>query len=174
LPGKEEDLVMVFTHIITHGLFYAVIGNGYLFLMMITFSPRVWGYHDYPEVVKNKVPPQTKREKITAAIGGIPWIIFVLAFPFISTYMLKFEFGGEIPFVIAFLNVFVLVHLLVVGDLVILDWLIISRITPKFVVIPGSEKEDYKDFSHHYTDHAKAEIILIPACLIIAAIVKYV
>ena len=165
---------MVFTHIITHGLFFAVIGNGYLFLMMITFSPRVWGYHDYPEVVKKKVPPQTKKEKITATIGGIPWIIFVLVFPFISTYMLKSEFGGEIPFVIAFFNVFVLVHLFVVGDLVILDWLIISRITPEFVIIPGSEREDYRDFSHHYKDHARAEIILIPVCLIIAAIVKYI
>ena len=42
------------------------------------------------------------------------------------------------------------------GDLFFLDWLIVSKITPKFVIIPGSEAEDYKDFSHHYKGHAKA------------------
>jgi hypothetical protein len=67
-----------------------------------------------------------------------------------------------------------MVHLLVVGDLVILDWLIVSRITPKFVIIPGSEKEDYKDFSHHYKSHAKAEIVLIPVCLVTGAIVTFI
>ncbi len=165
---------MVFTHIITHGLLFAVIGNGYLFLMMITLSPRIWGYSDYPEVIKKKVPPQTKKEKMTTVITGFPWILFVLVFPFFSTYILKAELGGEISLLTAFINVLAMVQLFFVGDMVILDWLIISRITPKFVIIPGSEKEDYKDFSHHYKGHAKAEIILIPLCLIIAAIVKYV
>jgi hypothetical protein len=165
---------MAFKHIITHGLFYAVIGNGYLFLVMVTTSPRVWGYNDYPEVIKKKVPPQTKKEKLTAAIWGVPWIIFGIAFPFISTYILKAGLGGIIPFYLAFFNVFVMIHLLVLGDIVVLDWLIISRITPRYVIIPGSGIEDYKDFSHHYKSHAKAEIKLIPACLIIAAIVTYV
>ena len=165
---------MVIRHIITHGFFFAVIGNAYLFLIMITTSPRVWGYKDYPEVVKKKVPPQTKKEKTIAAIWGIPWIIFITGFPFVSTYMLKAGLGGDISFLTAFINVFVMVHLLVVGDVVVLDWLIISRITPAYVIIPGSEKEDYKDFSHHYKSHAAAEIKLIPVCVIIAAIVTYV
>jgi hypothetical protein len=45
--------------------------------------------------------------------------------------------GGEIPFWTAFLNVFALVFLATLGDLVILDWL---KITPEFVMIPGTEK----------------------------------
>ncbi len=45
---------MVVTHLITHGLFFAVIFNGYLLLVMVLTSPRVWGYTDYPEVIKNK------------------------------------------------------------------------------------------------------------------------
>ena len=165
--------MLVISHLITHGLFYAVIMNGYLFLLMITTSPRVWGYTDYPEVVKNKVPPQTKREKLLAMFIGLPWFIFVLGFPIFSTYALKSKLGNEIPFWIAFLNLFVLVLLATMGDLVILDWFVISKITPKFVIIPGSEEADYKDFSHHYKAHAQAAVILILLCLIIAGIVWY-
>jgi hypothetical protein len=165
---------MVLSHIITHGLFYGVVGTGYLFLLMITLSPRVWGYQDYPEIVKNKVPPQTRKEKTVAAIVGVPWFLFVLGFPVYSTYMLKSNLGGEIPFAIAFLNVFVMFLFFTFGDLVLLDWLVIARITPEFVIIPGSVKADYKDFTHHYKAHARAAIPITALCLIIAAVVRFV
>ena len=164
---------MMVTHLITHGLFFAVIFNGYLLLVMVLTSPRVWGYNDYSEVIKNKVPPQTQREKLLAALIGLPWFIFVLGFPIFSTYVLKSKLGDEIPFLIAFLNLLVLFLLATVGDLVILDWLIISKITPKFVIIPGTPKEDYKDFSHHFKGHAKSLIVIIPILLVLAAIISY-
>ncbi len=59
------------------------------------------------------------------------------------------------------------------GDMVILDWLIISKITPEFVIIPGSDKADYKNFSHHYKAHGKSVLILIPILLIIAGLVVF-
>lgn len=47
---------MVPTHLLTHSLLFAVLANGYLLLMMVTNSPRVWGYSDYSEEIKAKVP----------------------------------------------------------------------------------------------------------------------
>ncbi len=164
---------MVITHLIMHGLFYAVIVTGYLFLLMITTSPRVWGYTDYSKAIKDKVPLQTKREKLLATIVGLPWFLFVLGFPVFSTYVLKSKLGNEIPFWMAFLNLFLLVLLATLGDLLILDWLVVSKITPKFVIIPGTVEEDYKDFSHHFKGHAKAAFVQILICLIIAGIVWY-
>ncbi|MFX0150417.1 MAG: hypothetical protein ACFFAJ_06530 [Candidatus Hodarchaeota archaeon] len=162
---------MLITHLITHGLFYAIICTSYLFLFMITFSPRVWGYQDYPEVIKEKIPPQTRKERTVAGIISLPWFLFTFGFPFVSAYTLKTKLGGEIPFEIAFLNVFILFIFFFIGDLVILDWLIINKITPRFVIIPGTEEEDYKDFSHHYKAHAIAIVPLILLCAVIAAIV---
>ncbi|MHA2295951.1 MAG: hypothetical protein ACXAEU_03560 [Candidatus Hodarchaeales archaeon] len=164
---------MILTQIILHGLFYAIIGTGYLFLFMITFNPRVWGYQDYPEAIKDKIPPQTRRERALAGIVGLPWFVFIIGFPFISTYTLKTQLEGEMPFEIAFLNIFVMVFIFFISDLVILDWIIISKITPQFVIIPGTEVEDYKDFSHHYKAHAKASIPLILICVVFAAIVVF-
>jgi hypothetical protein len=160
------------THVLTHGLFFAVVATAYLFLCMISISPRVWGYSDYPETVKKKVPAQTKKEKRLAALLGLPWFIFVLGFPVFSTYALKSKRGGEIPYSTAFLNFIVMSLLVTIGDLVILDWLVISKITPKFVIIPGSEASDYKDFSCHFKAHAKAAVIIIFVCLALAAVVS--
>ncbi len=164
---------MAVKHVIIQGLFYATVVNVYLFIFMITTSPRIWGYSDYPEVIKNKVPPQTKKEKIIGALVGLPWLIFVLGFPVYSTYTLKMKLGNEISFWTAFLNFSVLFLLANIGDVFILDWLIISRITPKFVIIPGTEEQDYKDFSHHFKGHMKATIGMVLLGLIMAGIIWY-
>jgi hypothetical protein len=140
---------------------------------MITFNPRIWGYQDYPERIKNKIPPQTRREKYLAGLIGLPWFIFIVAYPLISTTFLKTYLGNEFTFEIAFINIFFMVFLFFLVDLMILDWLIISKITPKFVIIAGTTPEDYKDFSHHYKGHLIAVIPLVLVCIIFSAIISF-
>jgi hypothetical protein len=168
-----SEQVLILTHIISHGLFFAFIATGYLLIIMIAFGPRVWGLQDYPKAIKEKVPPQTRKEKALAVIIGLPWLLFVLGFPLVSTYMLRTQLSGEISFVAAFLSVFVLLFLFNISDLVILDWLIISRITPRFVIIPGTEVKDYKDLSQHYKGHVWGTIGLILLSSIFAAIASF-
>ena len=163
---------MSFGHFLTHGLFFAAAANAYLFLVMVLLSPRVWGYADYPRAVKDKVPPQTKMEKTLAALITGPWVLFVLAFPLFSAYSLKSELGGRIPFGTAFLDLAVPWLLVALVDLVILDWLVVSRLTPRFVIIPGSEKADYRDLSEHYRGHVRAFGLIALASLAAAAVVS--
>ena len=163
---------MVLKQMIVHGTAFAIVGNGYLLLMMVTLSPRIWGYHDYPEAVRANVLPQTKREKVAGAIVGLPWILFILGFPVFSTYAMKSALGGEIPFLIAFLNPLVLLQLMNLGDVLVLDWLIVSRITPAFVIIPGSTAADYKDMSYHYKAHVWASGGMVVLSLVIGAVVS--
>ena len=164
---------MVVEHLVKHGLFYALVVNLYLFVLMVSTSPRIWGYSDYPQIVKDKIPPQTRREKLVATLVGLPWFIFTFGFPLFSTYVLRANLGGEIDFWTAFLNMFILTTLATLGDLVILDWFIINKITPNFVIIPGTEAADYKDFSHHYKGHARASIILFGICILVAGVVSF-
>ena len=63
-----------------------------------------------------------------------------------------------------------MVFLAYLVDLVILDWLIVCKITPQFVIIPGTEEADYKDFSHHYRAQLRAAPILVLVCLILSAV----
>jgi hypothetical protein len=164
---------MVLAHILTNSLFYGAAVTGYLFVMMVSTSPRVWGYTDYPEVVRSKVPPQTSAEKRLALIVGLPWIIFAFGFPIYSTLLLKSKLAGEIPFWIALLNLLALFSAATLGDLVILDWLIVSKITPGFVIIPGTSEEDYKDFSDHFRGHARAAVVMLLLAVILAAMLSY-
>ena len=156
---------------VINGVFYILIGAGYLFIVMVTFNPRIWGYQDYPERIKEKISPQTRKERVIAGLVSLPWVIFMLAYPLISTALLERDLGGEIPFEVAFLNIFFMVLLFFLVDLVVLDWLIISKMTPKFVIIDGTTAEDYKDFSHHYKSHAIAFIPLIVLCALFAVII---
>jgi hypothetical protein len=158
---------------VTHGLFFAFVVNAYLLVLMLTTSPRVWGYADYAEAIKAKVPPQTREERRLALIVAVPWMVFTFGFPIFSTYVLKSKLGGEIPYWTAFLNVFVLTLLATLGDLVILDWLIIDVITPRFVIMPGTDESDYEDFSHHYRAHARAVVPLLVLCVVLAGVVWY-
>ena len=138
---------------------------------MITTSPRVWGYSDYPDVVKDKVLPPTRGERRAALLIGLPWIAFVLAYPFVASYRMKAGLGDEFTYAIAFLHFFAMFQLASLVDLVVLDWLIVSRITPSFVIIPGSVEADYKNFSHHYRGHARAFFAITLLALAFAAIV---
>jgi len=162
---------MLWKYMATQGLLYMLAFNGYLLLMMVTTSPRVWGYADYSEDIKAKIPPQTTSERRLALIVGLPWMIFTFGYPIYSTYAFKANLGGEMPYWAALLNVLVLVLLATLGDLVILDWLIVSKITPAFVIMPGTEAADYKDFSHHYRAHARAVVPLLLMCVVISGIV---
>jgi hypothetical protein len=158
---------------ITQGLLFALLFNGYLLLMMVSFSPRIWGYSDYSEEIKAKVPPQTRQEKRTAVLLSLPFFIIAFGLPIYSLWTLKGQLGGELPFVTAFTHLLVIFIIGTFGDLVILDWLIVSRITPKFVMIPGTTEEDYKDFSHHYRGHLLAAVPMLILCAVIAAVASY-
>jgi len=158
---------------IVQGLIFTLFFNGYLLFIMITFSPRIWGYQDYSKEIKAKIQPQTKQERQTAILISIPFFLLIFGLPVYSLLTLKSQLGGELPFLTAFTHLLTLFIIGTFGDLVILDWLIVSKITPKFVIIPGTREEDYKDFSHHYKGHAFAAIPIILICALVAAIISY-
>jgi hypothetical protein len=168
-----EPTTLMLRQIVVDGIWFALAANGYLLVVMLATSPRIWGYTDYPEAVRGKAPAQTRREKLTGAILGVPWFLFIFGYPVFSTYALKSSLGGEIPFLVAFLNPLVLLQLLNLGDVLILDWLIISKITPSFVIIPGTTAADYKDMSHHFRGHLRATIAMVALSLMIGAVVFF-
>ena len=162
------------TYTIMASLLYTFIINGYLFLLMITMDPRIWGYSDYPQIVQDKVSPPSRQEKRAAILVSIPFLLLMVGLPIFSVLNLRFNIEGSYSIWIGFIHLFALFLSASFGDMVILDWLIISKITPDFVVIEGTEKDDYKDFSTHFKGHLKASIFIIPFLLIIAFIVSLI
>jgi len=91
-------------------------------------------------------------------ILGIPFFIMDLGFPIISTIILKADYGGTIDFLSAFFNIFGIFMFMNIADLFILDWLIVGTITPKFVIIPGTEHMKDKEYKEFRISHGKAHI----------------
>ena len=157
-------------NIIIHGSLYAVIVNLYLFVIMMTHSPRIWAYADYPKSITDRVPPQTSREKKIGGVIIIPFFILVLGLPVLSTIMLEASYGGVIPLLDAFLNIYGILLFGNISEVLIIDLLIVGTITPSFVVIPGTEDlrdTEYKAFRLH---HAKAHIRAIVAMAIVSLV----
>lgn len=162
-------------NILLHGSITIILLIGYLLPMMRFLSPRIWGYSDYPNEIKERVPPQTEHERKIAAILFIPFLIMMIGIPFVSTMILKNSYGGNLPILDAFLNAFGVLMMGNLADLFILDWLIVGTITPSWVILPGTEDMKdtaYKDFRwSHAKGHVPGTLFLAVLSLILALIV---
>jgi hypothetical protein len=159
---------MIVLEMVCHAVVFAVLVNGYLLLLMVSVSPRVWGLHDYPERVRQKVPPPTRREKVLGVLLSVPFLALVAGLPFVSVGLLAARHGPELSFVMVWIHVYILLLAASALDWYVLDQLIISRITPAFVVIPGSERADYKDFSAHFRGHLRGLLLMVPLSALLA------
>jgi len=144
-----------------------------LFLVaVLRFNPRLF-LQDYPEDIQNQVLPKTDKEKRQSLVVGIPFLILVVAVPFISTLALKRQGGEEVSFLQLFLNAFGVAFIFNLVDLLLLDWLMFCSITPKFVVIPGTQgMAGYKDYFFHFRASIIGTMLSIVAGLVIAGIVS--
>jgi len=144
-----------------------------LLIVSLRLNPRIW-LQDYPEDIQNKVPPKTEQEKRLSLIFGIPFLVLLAAVPFISTLALKRQDGGDVSFLQLFMNALGVAFAFNLVDLLLLDWLMFCTITPKFVVIPGTEgMEGYKDYSYHFKASMIGTILSVVAGLVIAGIVSF-
>ncbi len=140
-------------------------------ISILRFNPRLF-LQDYPDEIQAVVPPKTDQEKRQSLITGIPFLLILLAVPFISTLILKRQSGEIIPFFTLFLNAFGVAFFFNLVDLLLLDWLLFCVITPSFLVIPGTERmQEYKDYGFHFRAFLIGTGLSIAGGLVIAGLV---
>jgi hypothetical protein len=168
---------MLLFNILVHGSIFAFILTIYLLAVMRFASPRLWAFSDYPPAITEHVPPQTISEKRLAFLLGVPFFVIGIGIPFWFTFSLRILYGGFIPLLDTFLNVFGVIMFGNLADFLLLDLLIVGTITPQFVMIPGSEHmkdNEYKEFRlYHAKGHLKGLIPLLIISLIIAVMFIY-
>lgn len=157
------------------GAIFSFIGSLYL-VVMLWYNPRIaMNKGDYPDDVIAAAPPKTPKERRQGSIFGIPFLVYSLLYPILSTLALNRSGGGETPFLDLFLHMLVVIFFFNLVDLLILDLWMFCTITPKFVVIPGTEGfPGYKDKGMHIRGHAKASVIMVLITLISAWIISLV
>ena len=134
------------------------------------YNPRLL-LGDYPAAIQEKAPPKTAREQRQSLIVGIPFLVLLLAVPLISTLTFKHQQAvtGLLPL---FLHAFGVAFIFNLFDLLVLDWLLFCYLTPKFMVIPGTEgMAAYKDYGFHFRGALVGTVFSAVAGLVIAGIV---
>ena len=137
------------TTALIEGLIWSVLWIIYVYIIVTKFPWMM--LHDYPKDIQEASTlaepddKQNRSARIFSAAGSL--IIFAVIILF---GIFKFKSGNE-SFLNIFLFVFVIAMMWNVIDLLVMDWLIICRITPKWVVLEGPEGcKGYKDYLYHF------------------------
>ncbi len=163
--------MLIPSKILFDGGLFAILG-GIFILGMMRLNPRLFlNKGDLPADILAAVPAKTDQEKRLALILGIPFLIAIVAVPFISTLQFK-QAGNGIGFISLFLHAFAILMIFNLFDLIVLDLLLFCTITPKFMVVPGTDGlAGYKDYGFHLRQHAKSVIYMALLAVVIAAVV---
>jgi len=158
-----------FTKILIDGAILSLIESFWL-ILALRVNPRIF-LHDYPVKIQEKVPPKTRAEKRLLYLFGIPSMLLMLLWPFYSTLSLQEQ--GNASFWVLWLNATGVVFVFNVIDWLVLDWFIFCTLTPRFLVIPGSEgMVEYKDYWFHFRGFLHGIVYSALGGLIIAGIIS--
>jgi len=163
----------------------AVIENGLIFgaifslvmsaiiVLSLRRNPMIWAERA-PEDIKQAVGPIDEHARQQRRTFGILTLLFLLLILILSIYRLNAIQGG-LTFWSVFLNVFIVVMVWNLVDLLIIDWLLLVIIQPKFIFIPGTEGlAGYKDFAFHFRGFLKGIIYSVVIGLLLAGITMLV
>lgn len=142
---------------------------GILIFGSLYLNPRLW-LQDYPKEMQAKTPPLTPREQWARAVFAVTIMLLVVGIPFLSVRQLRADTGGSITFLLAFVNTYLVFQMFNLFDAVVIDFLVLTLMKPKFAVLPGAEGMEYlyHDWRMHVRNYLKGVIIGLVFCAPIA------
>jgi len=144
------------------------------FPLLLRYNPR-FARRDLPREIRDAVPPMTKKEKREAAFFFAPVLILALVIPFVSTLRFSRHNPEGASFLWLFLNAFGILLVANLAELILVDLLLLCTITPKWIMIPGTEgMAGYKDYAHQVKAHLRGAGLMAAVALMVATIVRFV
>lgn len=142
-----------------------------LLLGLVLYNPRLM-LQDYPPAIKAIVPPKTEQEKRLSTWLGLPFLLVLIVFPVYATFVFRSQTGAG--FLSLWLYAFGIAFAFNLWDWLVLDWLVFCTITPRQMVIPGSEGQPaYKDYFFHFRGFLIGTVFSAVMGLIAAGIVWF-
>lgn len=150
------------THLLIYNLLVSVV-----LMASLAYNPRTWLHRMPPEVVQ-KVTPRTPAEKRLLWVSGMPFLLLLLVYPLV--YVLQHNAG----WVNNFLTLCAFFAGFAVWDTLVLDLLIFCTLTPRFVMVPGTTRQDYANKRYHLVSGAKGVLISLIFSVILATLLTWV
>jgi hypothetical protein len=153
-------------NLIVHLLIYNLTASIYLYATL-AYNPRMWLHRMPPEVLA-KVTGKTPEEKRIFIYFALPFLLWLFGYPIV--YVL----GQQSTFLADFLTLCAFFAGFALWDTLILDLLIFCKFTPRFVIIPGTVREDYSNMKYHLVSGAKGFLMSVAFSLVLSAIMMRV
>lgn len=161
---------MTLTAFVLYGLLYALLGSLALLLIALN-GPRLM-LEDYPKQISQAVAPKTKAERQRLNWVGIPFVAILVGFPLLVGLIQARQDHADFWTIMRI--VWGLMLFFNVYDLLVIDWLIVCFITPKIVVIPGTEGNlGYKNYWFHFIGFLKGTGITFLISSLISLLINY-
>ncbi len=155
------------TRMVRDGIVFAFVAASYL-LVLLRCNPRMFLRH-YPKEVQAVVPPRSGKERRIAGISGLLIGLLLASALFWRTATSRgHSFGEHFIYAFGVLCIFNLV------DLIVLDWLIVCWIEPRWVILPGTEHLVIpKQYRHHFNGFLIGTAGIVVVSVAIAAILAW-
>jgi hypothetical protein len=149
-----------------HLLVYNLIASIFLYATL-AYNPRMWLHRMPPEVLA-KVTGKTPEEKRIFIYFALPFLLWLFVYPIV--YVL----GQHSTFLTDFLTFCAFFAGFALWDTLILDLLIFCKITPRFIIIPGTVSEDYSNMKYRLVSGTKGVLMSVVFSGVFAAIMMLV
>jgi hypothetical protein len=137
----------LFGHLIVYNLVASILIYGSL-----AYNPRLW-LHRMPPEVLSKVPQKTPEEQKLFTWIALPFLLLLFVYPVMYVIQEGTNLLNHLWTLMAFFASFAL------WDTLVLDLLIFCKITPPFVIIPGTRREDYSNMKYHLMSGTKGLVM---------------
>ena len=114
----------------------------------LAYNPRLW-LHRMPPEVRSKVADKTPAERKLFIGIALPFVLLLFVYPIVYAIQQDVNLLTCLGILLAFFASFAL------WDTLVLDILIFCKLTPRFVIIEGTTREDYSNMKYHLVSGAK-------------------
>jgi len=163
--------------IVQHALLWSLILSAVLFagvLVLLRFNPEIM-LQDYPPDIRAKHGPMSERSRRQRLPAGLLFLVVLLALVAGSFLRLREITGGDVGFLAAFVHLAAMFSLFNLLDWLVMDWLIMVRFQPRFIVLPGTEgMAGYRRYWFHFRGFLIGLPISLAASLLLAPLAAVV
>jgi hypothetical protein len=139
----------MFAKALLYGLIWSALWMVYIYILLKRFPWEM--VHEYPDDIKKActIPAPTSGQKRTGKLAGGIYSLFLFAL--LILFGLEAYRHADFSYLRLFGFLWVVAFVWNLLDLLVMDWLIVCTVTPRWVVLEGTEGcRGYKDYGFHW------------------------
>lgn len=159
--------------LLAHSLLYGALFSALmtaLILGTLAWRPMIW-IGDAPADVQAAVGPMSAADRRARRLAGVVMLVIVGGVFAAALARLAALSGGALTFADAAVSTFLIYMTFNVVDLLLIDWLLLLAIRPRFMFFPGTENlAGNQDYAYHFRAFLKGTLLGVALSLLIAAV----